>query len=237
MDFRRDTVADLATSVRTGRQRARDLVQHSLERIDADNPEINAFVLVDADGALAAADEIDRQVAEGDDPGPLAGIPLGVKDLEDAAGFPTSHGSAAYMQAHDNGRPSRAKSDSVLVARLRAAGAIVMGKTNTPEMGWKGQTDNAVFGTTRNPWDPTRTPGGSSGGSAAAIAAGMVPLATGSDGGGSIRIPSALCGLSGFKPSLGRIPAGGPVPPDWRVLSNPGPMGGGATDLPLLRAA
>src|SRR5439155_13562809 len=123
-----------------------------------------------------------------------------------AAGLPTSHGSAAYIEAEGGAHP--AQNDSVLVARLRAAGAIVMGKTNTPEMGWKGQTDNAVFGTTRNPWDPTRTPGGSSGGSAAAIAAGMVPLATGSDGGGSIRIPSALCGLSGFKPSLGRVPSG-----------------------------
>src|SRR3954468_11963900 len=191
MDFRRKTIAALASEVRAGQTTARDLVAHSIERIEATNDEINAFVVVDFDGARAAAEEIDRQVAEGDDPGPLAGIPIGVKDLEDAIGFPTSHGSAAYMQAHGNGRP--VATDSVLVARLRAAGAIVVGKTNTPEMGWKPQTDNLAFGTTRNPWDTNRTPGGSSGGSAAAIAAGMVPLATGSDGGGSIRIPSAMC--------------------------------------------
>ena len=229
MDFRRETVASLASAVRAGQTRASELVAHSIERIEATNNEINAFVVVDFDAALAAADEIDRQVAEGDDPGPLAGIPLGVKDLEDAAGLPTSHGSAAYMQARGDGRP--VANDSVLVARLRAAGAIVMGKTNTPEMGWKGQTDNAVFGTTRNPWDPTRTPGGSSGGSAAAIAAGMVPLATGSDGGGSIRIPSALCGLSGFKPSLGRVPSGGDHAPDWHHLSTRGPMAMRTTDI------
>src|SRR5438270_8036213 len=197
MDFRLDTVADLATAVRAGRQRARDLVQHSLDRIDADNPAINAFVLVDGEGALAAADEIDRRVADGDDPGPLAGIPLGVKDLEDVAGLPTSQGSAVFA----GGAPAAA--DSLLVSRLRAAGAVVVGKTNTPELGWQAQTTNQVFGATRNPWDRSRTPGGSSGGSAAAIAAGMVPLATGSDGGGSIRIPSALAGLSGFKASLG----------------------------------
>src|SRR4051794_7332449 len=227
MDFRRDTVADLATSVRTGRQRARDLVQHSLDRIDADNPPINAFVLVDAEGALAAADEIDRRVADGDDPGPLAGIPLGVKDLEDVAGLPTSQGSAVFA----GGAPAAA--DSLLVSRLRAAGAVVVGKTNTPELGWQAQTTNQVFGATRNPWDRSRTPGGSSGGSAAAIAAGMVPLATGSDGGGSIRIPSALCGLSGFKASLGRVPAGGSEPPGWQALSSQGPMAWRTSDIAL----
>src|SRR3954468_8124269 len=229
MDFRRETVASLASAVRAGKTRARDLVAHSIERIEATNGEINAFVAVDFDAALAAADEIDRQVAEGDDPGPLAGIPLGVKDLEDAAGLPTSHGSAAYMQAHGNGRP--VATDSVLVARLRAAGAIVVGKTNTPEMGWKPQTDNLAFGTTRNPWDTNRTPGGSSGGRAAAIPPREGPLATGSDGGGSIRIPSAMCGLSGFKPSLGRVPSGGDHAPDWHHLSTRGPMASRTSDI------
>src|SRR3954468_3690714 len=133
MDFRRETVASLASAVRAGKTRARDLVAHSIERIEATNGEINAFVAVDFDAALAAADEIDRQVAEGDDPGPLAGIPLGVKDLEDAAGLPTSQGSVAHQN------DPRASSDSVLVARLRAAGAIIVGKTNTPELGWKAQ--------------------------------------------------------------------------------------------------
>src|SRR4051794_21116011 len=225
MDFRRETVAGLAGAVRSGRLSARELVEHSLERIDATNGAINAFVVVDADGARAAAAEIDRQIAEGDDPGPLAGIPIGVKDLEDVAGLPTSHGSVAYRDC------GPAAADSVLVNRLRAAGAVVVGKTNTPEFGWKPQTDNAVFGTTRNPWDPARTPGGSSGGSAAAIAAGMVPMATGSDGGGSIRIPSALCGLSGFKPSLGRVPSGGESAPDWHHLSTRGPMARRTSDI------
>jgi aspartyl-tRNA(Asn)/glutamyl-tRNA(Gln) amidotransferase subunit A len=117
------------------------------------------------------------------------------------------------------------------VARLKLAGAIVVGKTNTPEHGWTAQTFNARFGTTRNPWDPERTPGGSSGGSAAAVAAGMVPLATGSDGGGSLRIPSALCGLAGFKPSPGRVPTGGSHPPGWPLLSTKGTMGWKVPDL------
>src|SRR5436305_3526771 len=225
MDFRRETVAQLAGAVRSGQLSARELVEHSLERIEATNGQLNAFVVIDPDGAREAAAEIDRQVAEGDDPGPLAGIPLGVKDLEDAAGLPTSQGSVAHQN------DPRATTDSVLVSRLRAAGAVVVGKTNTPELGWKAQTDNVLFGTTRNPWDPARTPGGSSGGSAAAIAAGMVPLATGSDGGGSIRIPSALCGLSGFKPSLGRVPSGGPAAPGWHHLSTKGPMARCTTDI------
>src|SRR3954462_2373153 len=225
MDFRREAVAGLAGAVSSGQLSARELVEHSLERIEATNGELNAFVVVDADGARGAAAEIDRQIAEGDDPGPLAGIPLGVKDLEDAAGLPTSQGSAVHQN------DPRATSDSVLVSRPRAAGAVVVGKTNTPELGWKAQTENVLFGTTRNPWDPSRTPGGSSGGSAAATAAGMVPLATGSDGGGSIRIPSALCGLSGFKPSLGRVPSGGGHAPDWHHPSAPGPMGRRPTDI------
>jgi aspartyl-tRNA(Asn)/glutamyl-tRNA(Gln) amidotransferase subunit A len=148
--------------------------------------------------------------------GPLAGIPIGVKDLEDAAGLPTTLGSAAFAGQ------APAPADSALVARLRAAGCVILGKTNTPELGWKADTDNVVFGATRNPWNLEHSPGGSSGGSAAAIAAGMVPLATGSDGGGSLRIPSALCGLSCLKPSLGRVPSGGAHPPDWHHLSTRG---------------
>src|ERR1700736_4085125 len=200
MDFRRETVNDLADQVRSGQLAAREMVSHALQRIDALNPGINAFVALDGDAALKAAAAIDKSVAAGDDPGPLAGIPIGVKDLEDAAGFRTSNGSAG----REDSLPATV--NSPLVERLVAAGCVVVGKTNTPELGWKADTDNPVFGATRNPWDLTRSPGGSSGGSAAAIAAGMVPLATGSDGGGSIRIPSACCGLSGMKPSLGRVP-------------------------------
>lgn len=218
MDFRRETVMGLAEQVRNGKLSARELVGHALARIEATNGELNAFVAVNGEAALDAAAGIDRAVASGEDPGPLAGIPIGVKDLEDAAGFRTTRGSAGWADAPP------AERHSLLVDRLVASGCVVVGKTNTPELGWKGQTDNVLFGATRNPWDPARTPGGSSGGSAAAIASGMVPLATGSDGGGSIRIPSALCGLSGLKPSLGRVPSGGADPPDWPDLSTRGPM-------------
>lgn len=126
-----------------------------------------------------------------------------------------------------------ATSDSLQVERLRAAGCVVIGKTNTAEYGWKADTTNQLFGPTRNPWDLRRSPGGSSGGSAAAVAAGLVPLATGSDGGGSIRIPAALCGLTGFKPSHGRVPIGGREPPGWGQLTSPGPMARRARDLVL----
>jgi aspartyl-tRNA(Asn)/glutamyl-tRNA(Gln) amidotransferase subunit A len=200
-------------------------VAHALERVETLNPGLNAFVAVDADAALEAAAGIDAAVAKGDDPGPLAGIPIGVKDLDDAAGFVTSQGSAVFA----GGAPAAA--DSPLVARLRAAGCVVIGKTNTPELGWKADTDNVSFGPTCNPWNPDYSPGGSSGGAAAAIASGMVPLATGSDGGGSIRIPSSCCGLSGIKPSLGRVPSGGEHGSEWHDLSTKGPMARRVTDV------
>jgi aspartyl-tRNA(Asn)/glutamyl-tRNA(Gln) amidotransferase subunit A len=218
MDFRTDSVVELAGQVRSGTLAARELVDHALERIAATNPVVNAFVAVDEERARAAADAVDAAVAAGQDPGPLAGIPLAVKDLEDAAGYVTSKGSAHFAKG------PAATADSALVARLVAAGCVVVGKTNTPELGWKSLTDNLTFGTTRNPWNLDHTPGGSSGGSAAALAAGMVPLATGSDGGGSIRIPASCCGLSGMKTSLGRVPSGGGAPPDWQHLSTKGPM-------------
>jgi aspartyl-tRNA(Asn)/glutamyl-tRNA(Gln) amidotransferase subunit A len=218
MDFRRERVSELADQVRSGQLAAREMVGHALDRIEALNGVFNAFVAVDADAALKAAAGIDESVANGDDPGPLAGIPIGVKDLEDAAGFPTTNGCSGWADR------APAAAHSALVDRMVAAGCVVVGKTNTPELGWKADTDNPLFGATRNPWDRMRSPGGSSGGSAAAIAAGMVPLATGSDGGGSIRIPSALCGLAGLKASLGRVPVGGDDPPGWPNLSSKGPM-------------
>lgn len=218
MDFRLDSVAGLAQQVRSGAVTAGELVEHALEQIARDNPTLNAFVAVDPDRARAGAESIDRKVAAGINPGPLAGIPLGVKDLEDAAGYVTTHGSMAFAD------DPPAASDSPLVSRLVAAGCVVVGKTNTPELGWKADTDNLLFGPTLNPWNLDHTPGGSSGGSAAAIASGMVPLATGSDGGGSLRIPSSCCGLSSMKPSLGRVPSGGASPPDWHNLSTKGPM-------------
>jgi aspartyl-tRNA(Asn)/glutamyl-tRNA(Gln) amidotransferase subunit A len=176
-------------------------MEATLERIDAVNPLINAFVSLRSEEAIQEAREITESLASGAVPGPLVGIPIGVKDLEDVKGMVTSFGSIPY-------RNNMARQDSVQVARLKAAGAIVVGKTNTPEFGFTGFTKNRLFGVTRNPWNPDRTPGGSSGGSAAAVAGRMVPMATGSDAGGSIRIPASYSGCFGLKTSFGRIPLG-----------------------------
>jgi Asp-tRNA(Asn)/Glu-tRNA(Gln) amidotransferase A subunit family amidase len=227
MDFRTTTVASLAADVGAKRTSARELVAAALDRIEQLDPKVNAFVALDGERALDDAAALDARVASGDDPGPLAGVPIGVKDLEDAAGFRTTQGSAAYADSPP------ATSDSPLVERLKAAGCIVVGKTNTPELGHKADTTNPLFGATCNPWALDRSVGGSSGGSAAALAAGLVPLCTGSDGGGSIRIPSAVCGISGMKPSLGRVPVGGPRPPGWADLSTRGPMARTVRDITL----
>jgi aspartyl-tRNA(Asn)/glutamyl-tRNA(Gln) amidotransferase subunit A len=224
-DFRRSSVADLAADVQAGRTSARELTELALAAIERTNPVVNAFVAVDAERAQREAAAVDQIVASGGNPGPLAGIPLGVKDLEDAAGYRTTMGTALFC----DGPPATA--DSPLVARLRAAGCVVVGKTNTSELACTANTTNDVFGPTRNPWHLDHSPGGSSGGSGAAVAAGMVPLATGSDGGGSIRIPSSCCGLAGMKPSLGRVPAGGPEPPGWLALSTKGVMARTVADV------
>ena len=176
-----------------------ELMGETLKRIEAVNPTLNAFVAIRAEQAMDEAKAMAERIAAGEDPGPLAGIPIGVKDLEDVKGMVTSFGSIPY-------KDNLALQDSVQVDRLKAAGAIVVGKTNTPEFGFTGFTKNRLYGVTRNPWNKERTPGGSSGGSAAAVASGMVPLATGSDAGGSIRIPACYSGCFGLKPSNGRIP-------------------------------
>ena len=198
------TAIEIAGAVRSGERSAREVVDDYLARIDAGNGPLNAFVHVDADGAKQAADRIDEQVANGQDPGPFAGVPFGVKDLENCAGMPTTHGSVLYT---DRGPVA---SDSIHVGRLRTAGAIPVGKTAAPEFGTLSLTRNLVSGVTTSPWGEGRTPGGSSGGSAAAVAAGLVPVSTASDGGGSIRIPASFCGLVGMKPSHGRVPLEGP---------------------------
>jgi aspartyl-tRNA(Asn)/glutamyl-tRNA(Gln) amidotransferase subunit A len=213
-----ESVLAIASSVRRRERSALEAVDDALAAISRTNPEVGAFCALDPDRAREAARRIDARIAAGDDPGPLAGVPFGVKDLEAAEGYVTTFGDPAH--AHD----ARAAADSVEVARLRAAGAIVVGKTNTPVYGLHAETDNLVFGPTRNPHALGRTCGGSSGGSAAAIAAGMVPLCTGSDGGGSIRIPSAVCGLSGFKPTHGVVPNGDATAPTWGAYSTRGPM-------------
>ncbi len=195
------TATELALRVRRREVSPLESVGACLERIEALNPLLNAFVHIDADAALEAARAQEARLAAGQDPGPLAGCALGVKDLEDVAGMPTTFGSVPF-------RDNLATRSSVQVQRLVGAGAIVVGKTNTPEFGCTALTHNRVFGTTLNPWRLERTPGGSSGGSAAAIAARMVPLVTASDGGGSVRIPACYVGAFGFKPTFGRIPIG-----------------------------
>ncbi len=208
---------ELAALVRTGELSPVDLMERSLARIDQLNPVLNAFVEVDAEGALREARALADRLANGEGSLPFAGLPVGVKDLENAAGFATTRGSRLY-------RENRVDFDDALVARLKAAGAIVVGKTNTPEFGHLPFTENELFGATRNPWNPERTPGGSSGGAAAALASGMTPLATASDGGGSIRIPACYSGLYGLKPSHGRTPIAPRPMPSWLSISCYGPL-------------
>jgi aspartyl-tRNA(Asn)/glutamyl-tRNA(Gln) amidotransferase subunit A len=199
------SVFELASRIRSGQQTAVDTVQEALRAIGRDNDALRAFVHVDADGALQAARTVDEAVAAGAAVGPLAGVPFGVKDLDDCIGMPTSLGSLLFT-----GGPA-AVSEPPLVARLRAAGAVPVGKTATPEFGASSSTRSRAWGITRNPWHPERTPGGSSGGSAAAVSSGMVPFATGTDYGGSIRSPASFCGLVGLKPTHGLIPGDGQV--------------------------
>ncbi len=175
-----------------------------LERIHAVDPQLNAIVtLLDDEEALALADGADRAVAAGAALGPLHGLPFAVKDLMDTAGMRTTYGSTLYADHVPT-------SDSLLARRVRDAGALIIGKTNTPEWGAGSQTFNEIFGATRNPYDRTRTCGGSSGGAAVVLAAGMLPLADGSDLGGSLRNPAAFCNVVGLRPSPGRVPSGAP---------------------------
>jgi aspartyl-tRNA(Asn)/glutamyl-tRNA(Gln) amidotransferase subunit A len=175
------------------------VLQAYLQRIERINPALNAFVALDAERATKEACALEGRIAAGEDLGPLAGVPFGVKDLEDVGGMVTTFGSPLFTE-------NVARQDSIQVERLRAAGAFPIGKTNTPEFGVYMQTSNNVFGPTRNPWNLERTPGGSSGGSAAALVAGLVPLVTASDGGGSIRHPAAFTGCVGLKPTFRRVP-------------------------------
>jgi amidase len=192
--------AGLAGQIELIRSRAvsaRELVETCLSRIERIDPELNSFAAVYGERALQEADQADARMAKGDVP-PLIGVPIAVKDEIDIAGEVTSRGTDAYTT------PARA--DAEVVRRLRAAGAIVVGKTKMPEVGLWPFTESITWGVTRNPWNLERTPGGSSGGSAAAVAAGLVPAALAVDGAGSIRIPAACCGLFGLKPQRDRVP-------------------------------
>ena len=194
------TAIEIAESVRSGEAKASEVLDECLERIAKYNESLNAFVVIDEEAARTAAAAVDEAIAAGRDPGPFAGVPIGVKDLEDAKGLPTSHGSLLFKDSPPQ------PADSIHMARLRAAGCVPIGKTAAPEFGSVAFTASKAWGTTRNPWNLERTPGGSSGGSAAAVAAGLIPMGTASDGGGSIRIPAGFTGLVGMKPSFGRIP-------------------------------
>ena len=200
----RRSATELAAAIRGRELRCVEVMEAHLARIEAVNPVLNAIVTLDAELALRGAAAADRALDAADEPGPLHGLPMAIKDLEDTAGMRTTYGSPI----HRDHVPTQ---DTLLVARLRRAGAIVIGKTNTPEFGAGSQTFNPVFGATRNPYDPARTPGGSSGGAAAAVASGMLPLADGSDYGASIRNPASFCNLVGLRPSPGRVP-GVPAP-------------------------
>jgi len=219
----------LANDIRSGRRSSAEVVTAVLERIDAVNPRINAVVRR-IDGVLDAARRADEERARGGSTGPLHGLPFTIKDSFDTAGIVTTAGTVGW-------RDRVPATDATVVARLRAAGAILVGKTNTPEFTWSDETDNDVFGRTSNPYDVSRTPGGSSGGSAAIVAAGASPFDVGSDTGDSIRQPAHVCGVAGIKPTTGRVPRTGHSP-DFRGLfqafTQLGPIARYVEDLALI---
>ena len=209
---------ELADRVRAGELSARNLLELSLARIERLDPRLNAVCFLDPDRAWADAERVDQRVAAGDDPGPFAGIPMGVKELAEVQGWPDTNASVPYAEAG-----AVAEFDCAEVARLRDAGAVLVGLTTAPEHGVVSYTVSKLHGVTRNPWNLERTPGGSSGGSAASVAAGLFPACTGSDGGGSIRIPSSYSGLFGMKTTFGLLGAG-PEPFNYSMTSVHGPI-------------
>lgn len=195
-----------------------EMTRAALRRVSELDSQLNAFITVDEDGAISAAKSADAALARGDDPLPLHGVPICVKDLELTAGLTTTLGCAAFAEWVPD-------FDSAVVERLRAAGAVILGKTNTPEFGNSAETYTDFFPQANNPWDVARHPGGSSGGTSAAIASGMCSLGTGSDGGGSVRLPAAFTGIFGHKPTHGRWPRyGGRSNPSYNCTSTSGPM-------------
>ncbi len=226
-------IADLSALELVAALRARqissvEVTQSSLQRIEVHNPKLCAFLTVCAEPALAQAAEADRQLAGGESDRPLLGVPIAVKDLHETAGVRTTHGLVACAEHIP-------EADCIVVQRLRDAGAIVVGKTNTPALGLLGESKNRLGPDSVNPWSTDRTSGGSSGGSAAAVAAGLVPWATGSDSAGSITQPAAFCGVYGTKPTHGRIPSW-PSANDSRLFADQGPLSVTVADAALMLA-
>jgi aspartyl-tRNA(Asn)/glutamyl-tRNA(Gln) amidotransferase subunit A len=220
------SAVELSAAYESGDLSPVEVAQSCLARIEALDAEINAFCLTDGETSLAAAEESEARWSAGTPLSALDGVLVAVKDLLLTAGWPTRRGSLTV----DPGGPWT--EDAPCVARLREAGAVLVGKTTTPEFGWKGSTDSPLTGITRNPWNKVKTPGGSSGGSSAALAARFAPLAIGTDGGGSIRIPASFAGVYGLKPSFGRVPAF-PLSP-FGTVAHVGPMSRTVRDSALL---
>ena len=221
------SAVELASRIRSKQVSAREVMAAHLARIEAANPKVNAIVTLVAERAMADAARADELLARGGPQGVLHGLPVAHKDLVDTAGIRTTLGSPF----HRNNVPNH---DALIVRRIRAAGAVTLGKTNTPEFGAGSQTFNTIFGATRNPFDLGKTCGGSSGGAAVALACGMVPIADGSDMGGSLRNPAAVCNVVGFRPSPGRVPS---ESGSWSPLSVLGPMARSVADVALFLSA
>jgi Asp-tRNA(Asn)/Glu-tRNA(Gln) amidotransferase A subunit family amidase len=217
---------ELVTLIQRRQVSPLEVVDALLARIDAYNEQLNLFCFVYAEEARQRAREAERAIARGDAPGPLTGIPIALKDFTPTKGRRTTLGSRVF-------RDWVPDEDPPIVERLDRAGAVLIGKTTTPEFAHSAWTHSPLWGVSRNPWDRARTPGGSSGGSAGAVAAGMVPLAEGSDAGGSIRIPAAFCGVVGFKPSLGRVPMH-ITPSDFETIFHLGPIARTVADAALM---
>jgi aspartyl-tRNA(Asn)/glutamyl-tRNA(Gln) amidotransferase subunit A len=236
-ELSRLNAAPLARLIRNKQVSPVEAITAAIAALDRLDPEIDAFCTPAREQALIAAKRLETRIARGEEVGPLAGVPVGIKDLVPTAGLRTTFGSRLYADYVP-------EIDDIAVERLRAAGAIVIGKTNAAEFGYGGIGHNPLFPTTRNPWDPTRTSGGSSAGSAAAVAAGICPLALGSDGGGSVRLPAAFCGIVGIKPTMGRIPLWPgcrdetlPGASGWESVEHYGPLARTVADAALFLAA
>src|ERR1700760_294310 len=223
------SATELARAIREKEVSSEEVVDAHLSRIEEVNPKLNAVVQLTADAARKRAREADSALARGENWGPLHGVPVTIKDAFETAGVVSVGGTKGRAQFVP-------QEDAVGVARYKSAGAIMLGKTNVPELSLAFESDNLVYGQTKNPYDPTRTPGGSSGGEAAAIASGMSPLGLGSDAGGSIRLPAHFCGIAGIKPTTGRtprtghfLPPGGLLDSIWQI----GPLARRVEDLVL----